>query len=50
MSKFFVMIDGNEVEEIFFPDAECVFCEDIGAYRLGDKLGARLGEKRNSIL
>lgn len=34
LKKFFVTIDDEEIEEIFFPDAECVFCEVKGAYRI----------------
>ncbi len=36
MKKYFVTIDGKESEETFYPDAQCVFCEDKGAYRLSD--------------
>jgi len=43
--KLFVTIDDEEFEEIFFPDAQCIFCEVIGAYRLGDKITSRLGEE-----
>ena len=36
MKKFFVTVDNEEIEEVFFPDAQCVFCEVIGAYRMGE--------------
>ncbi len=36
MKKFFVTVDNEEIEEVFFPDAECVFCEDKGAYRMSE--------------
>lgn len=36
MKKFFVTVDDEEIEEVFFPDAQCVFCEDIGAYRMSE--------------
>lgn len=34
LNKYFVTIDDEEFEEIFFPDAQCVFCQAIGAYRI----------------
>lgn len=36
LKKFFVTIDDEECEEVFFPDAVCVFCEAKGAYRLSE--------------
>ena len=35
MTKFYVTVDGKEYLETFVPDAECVFCEVKGAYKLG---------------
>jgi len=37
MKKYFVTIDGKENEETFYPDAQCVFCEDKGAYKLSEE-------------
>ncbi len=37
MTKFYVTVDGKEYLETFYPDAQCVFCEDIGAYRMSEE-------------
>jgi len=44
MKQYFVKIEGKEYVEKFYPDAQCVFCEDIGAYKI-DETGIAFCEK-----
>ena len=34
LKKFFVTVDNEEIQEVYFADAQCVFCEVKGAYRI----------------
>ena len=36
LKKFFVTVDNEEIQEVYFADAECVFCEVKGAYRMSE--------------
>jgi len=36
MKKFFVTIDNEEIQEVYSADAECIFCEVMGAYRMSE--------------
>lgn len=36
LKKIFVTVDDEEIQETYFADAQCVFCEAIGAYRMSE--------------
>jgi len=36
LKNYYVTIDDEEILEVYFADAQCVFCEAIGAYRMSE--------------